>query len=175
MKVKRISMIVFAVLCAGSLSACSYQASEDSAVTGDTGASCNTGEQITNPFSEAATLEDAAAVTGFPLTVPDAPKDYPDTVIRVMNKEMIEVIYEKGTDEGYRIRKAAGSSEIAGDYNTYENSETVTVGNYTITLKGNGGTYSVASWTSDGYSYAVDAEGHPLSLEAMTGIISAVR
>ena len=128
MKVKRISMIVFAVLCAGSLSACSYQASEDSAVTGDTGASCNTGEQIANPFSEAATLEDAAAVTGFPLTVPDAPKDYPDTVIRVMNKEMIEVIYEKGTDEGYRIRKAAGSSEIAGDYNTYENSETVTVG-----------------------------------------------
>lgn len=148
---------------------------EDSSAAEDTGSASAVGEQVADPFSEAATLKDAAAVTGFPLTVPDAPKNYPDTVIRVMDKEMIEVIYEKGTDEGYRIRKAAGSDEITGDYNTYENIKTAAVGSYTVTLKGNGGTYSAASWTYGGYAYAMDAEDHPLSLEAMTAVISAVR
>lgn len=141
-----------------------------------------TADQIPNPYTQVSSLEEAAKITGFSVTVPDAPEDHPVRIIRVMNQEMIEVIYADRTDgttedngEDYRIRKASGTEDISGDYNDYENTETRTIGDYEVALKGNDGNCSVAVWNYGGCSYAVDAQDSPLSLDAVTEIIRAVK
>lgn len=135
-----------------------------------------------NPYQEVSSLAEAAAITGFDLAVPDAPEDYPDMTIQVIDSSMIEVIYEnkanetaEGTDEGYRIRKAAGNADISGDYNEYADTRTEKIGDYDVTLKGDGKTISVATWTAGGYSYAVDAENHPMDLNMARTIIGCVK
>ena len=48
------------------------------------------------------------------------------------------------------IRKASGAGEnadISGDYNVYNETSTVTVGEYTVTLKGNDQKVNLATWT----------------------------
>ena len=138
--------------------------------------------QMPNPFTEVSTLSEAAGITGFDLTVPKAPAEYPDMIIRVMDNTMIEVIFvnkanktDVGQDEGYRIRKESGSDDISGDYNKYANTDTETINNIKVTLKGNDQCISTATWSADGYTYAVDAKDHPLSKDAMTEVISTVK
>lgn len=135
-----------------------------------------------DPFEEAGSLIEAAGIVGFEITVPEATIDHPDRIIRIMGREMVEVLYVnkanetgEGTDEGYRIRKAAGVNDISGDYNEYGNNKTELVGDFSVTIKGNSGTWSVAIWSHDGYTYAVDAQDNPLSLEKMTEIISVIK
>ena len=55
------------------------------------------------------------------------------------------------------IRKASGAGEnadISGDYNVYNETSTVTVGEYTVTLKGNDQKVNLATWTSGDYAYS---------------------
>ena len=55
------------------------------------------------------------------------------------------------------IRKASGAGEnadISGDYNVYNVTSTVTVGEYTVTLKGNDQKVNLATWTSGDYAYS---------------------
>ena len=72
---------------------------------------------------------------------------------------MIEVIYFNDTDnEGLRIRKAKGTDDISGDYNEYKNVETVKVGDYDVTEKGDEGNIFIVTWTDGTYSYAIDTD-----------------
>lgn len=135
-----------------------------------------------DPFTEVTDMDAAAELAGFEMTVPAAEGDYPDTIIRVMEGELIEVLYvndanetEEGADEAYRIRKGTGEDDISGDYTEYENETTQTIGENTVTLKGDGDSWSVAIWTQDGYAYAVDAQDHPLSLETMTELVQGTK
>jgi len=139
-------------------------------------------EEISNPFTEVSTLSEACAITGFDLTIPEVLLDYPNMTIQVMDQTMIEVIFvnkanetDAGQDEGYRIRKASGTDDISGDYNEYADIHTETIDGNEVTLKGDGESISVAIWNADGYTYAVDAEDHPLSKEAVTEVISAIK
>ena len=140
------------------------------------------GKQTPNPFTEVSTLSEACAITGFDLTVPEAPVEYPNRIIRVMDQTMIEVIFvnkanktDAGQDEGYRIRKAEGVEDVSGDYNEYADIYTETINGNEVTLKGNDESVSVAIWSADGCTYAVDAQDHPLSKEAMTEVISTIK
>lgn len=150
----------------------------------------DSGQNIANPFTKVNSLAEAIKMAGFDMSIPDAPTEYPDTLIQVsddnmdghMNGHMIEVIYsddakktDAGTDEGYRIRKAAGNEDISGDYTEYPVSKTETIDGRQVTMKGQDDNISVATWTSDGYSYAIDAADHPLTLEAVTSIISSIK
>lgn len=138
--------------------------------------------QIANPFQEVSSLAEAAEIVGFDMTVPEAPASHPDTVIRVLaDSRLVEVLYvnaanetEESQDELYRVRKAAGSDDISGDYNSYPQTIAQEIGGVTVTLRGEDEKWSVAVWASDGYAYAVDAQDHPLTLEEMTEIISAI-
>lgn len=138
--------------------------------------------ELPNPFTEVSTLSEATNITGFDLELPEAPVDYPDQIVRVMGQTMIEVLFvnkanetEAGQDEGYRIRKAAGSDDISGDYNEYAKTDMETINHIEVTLKGNDEGISVAIWSADGYTYAVDANDHPLSKEVMIAVIKAVK
>ncbi|MEE8836626.1 MAG: hypothetical protein SOH80_06570 [Eubacteriales bacterium] len=137
---------------------------------------------IADPFTEVSGMKEAAAMTGFSLTLPEAPEDYPDQIIRVMNTSMIEVIFannanetEDKIDEGFRVRKEKTDEDISGDYNEYETVTAVHIGDYDVTEKGNGDTISVATWKSDGYSYAIDAEYHPMTAEEMAAVVQSVQ
>lgn len=52
------------------------------------------------------------------------------------------------------LRKGTGSADISGDYTDYAKTETVTVGDITVTEKGDGENVFSAVWTKGDYSYA---------------------
>lgn len=115
---------------------------------------------IANPFTDAASLEEAEKIAGFRIGVPDAVPPYDHLHFRAAEGKMLEIIYADEEDaEGYRIRKAVGTEDISGDYNEYKAQQTALLADGTkVTLRGNQeGSWSVAAWTASGYSYAVCA------------------
>lgn len=145
--------------------------------TADTETQNSPNDQAVNPYEEVGNMAEAEAITGFGMEIPDAEDPYTTISISVIDKTMIEVSYctQDGTEVGYSIRKATGSDDISGDYCDYAETKTEKTAGVTVTLKGNGGTWSVATWTSGGYSYAVNAAEHPLTENGMLGIVEQVR
>ncbi|MBQ4176163.1 MAG: hypothetical protein II640_01720 [Lachnospiraceae bacterium] len=120
----------------------------------------NEAVQIANPFIDAETLKEAEEIAGFGFHVPDAAAPYDHLLYRVMEGEMLEVIFADEEDaEGYRIRKAIGNDDISGDYNEYAEEKTVRLADGTqVTLRGEKeNSWSAAVWTDSDYSYAVCA------------------
>lgn len=132
--------------------------------------------EIANPFTEYDTLADAAAAAGFEISVPDSIDGYSGRVIRVLAAEddrMIEVIYQDGENKEVRVRKAPGAEDISGDYNQYDRSEAAVVGDYNVTLQGNGDTICLATWTAGEYTYSVSfSDG--VSTDSAAQLIAAV-
>lgn len=133
----------------------------------------DSGEQIANPFTECATMQEAAKIAGVEMTVPETVKGYSERVIQAVNNEMIQVSFMNGDDQ-LIIRKAAGSNDISGDYNDYPETSTVKVGDLSVTLKGNDGTVGVALWTNGGYTYAIDTPLAGVSESFLTSLIQSI-
>ena len=133
--------------------------------------------QIPNPFVEVKNLDEASKIAGFTLEVPETYEDYKKQVIQAIENDMIEVIYieEESGYEGLRIRKAKGTDDISGDYNEYRNVETVKVGDYDVTEKGDEGNIFIATWTDGTYSYAIDTDRAELSKEDVANLISNIK
>ena len=133
--------------------------------------------QIPNPFVEVKNLDEASKIAGFTLEVPETYEDYKQQVIQAIENDMIEVIYleEESGYEGLRIRKAKGTDDISGDYNEYRNVETVKVGNYDVTEKGDEGNIFIATWTDGTYSYAIDTDRAELNAEDITNLIANIK
>lgn len=130
--------------------------------------------QIANPFVDYETLDAAAEAAGFSLTAPEAvPGWNGEKVIQVMPNSMLQIIFHDADDNRLFVRKEAGDMDISGDYNVYAEENTVTVGAYSITLKGNDGAVSTAIWTSGDYSYAVMSDV-PMAADTMTALIAQV-
>lgn len=68
----------------------------------------------------------------------------------------------------FRFCKAPGDGDISGDYNDYAQSDTITVSDREVTLKGNDDAVNLAIWAKDRYTYAVSASAG-LSAEGMSG------
>jgi len=75
-------------------------------------------------------------------------------VIQAIEGDLAQAIFRDGESE-ILVRKAEGTDDVTGDYRTYERTETETVNGNTVTIHGNGGKWSNASWVSDGYAFAV--------------------
>ncbi len=143
-------------------------------------AACGSKEKATeipDPFTEYRTVAEAAAAVGFDISVPDAIDGYTDLTIRAdAESGMIELIYKNGDDAEIRIRKAAGSEDISGDYTQYAQESTADVGDLNVTMKGANDNVSVATWTSGGYTYSIGAYAQAgISVDTMTVLISAVQ
>ena len=111
-----------------------------------------------NPFLEFASPEEAAAVSGFSMTAPPVYGTYDNVIYRTIPGTMTEVIYTDDSGaEGLRIRKAAGTEDISGRYESYDYEHNVEFAGRDINLKGSGGTFQTAIWTDGTYSYAVCA------------------
>ena len=124
---------------------------------------------IPNPFLTCETMEEAAGLAGFSMTVPGEVPGYEKSEIQVIEGELFQVFYVCG-DEQVLIRKAAGSDDITGDYNEYSETDTAEANGSTVTLRGEDGAVKAASWQKDGYTYAIDAtEG--LSVEKILKLV----
>lgn len=172
--IKRSALLACSALLAVSLAACSQPAASDAANTPDTAASDTT--QIPNPWTECATLADAAALTGYDFTVPDSVDGYTDTSITVLTDEQLtEVQYTAGNDR-LCLRKAPGSDDISGDYNQYAESNTVDVDGRSVTLQGSDGQVQLATWQDGGYTYSIGVyreDGTGLTSDEMTALVKA--
>ena len=181
---KRIYALALCAVMALSLTACANAKASDNAgldndASNEYGMVSNEGigggtVQIANPFVDYETLDDAAKAAGFELTAPETVEGWDgEKIIQVANNCMLQVIFHDGDDNRLFVRKEAGDADISGDYNTYAEIDAVSVGDYSVTLKGNDGTVSTAVWTSNGYSYAVTSDV-PMAVDAMTALIAQV-
>ncbi len=125
-----------------------------------------------NPFVEYATVAEAVKAAGFDMEAPEALEGYGEKMIQVMNGKMIQIIFLDGEDRVF-FRKAKGSDDISGDYNEYSQTRSVTVGDYTVTVKGDDDLVKVAMWTYDGCTYAVMTD-KPMSVEKISDLIGQV-
>lgn len=133
--------------------------------------------QIPNPWEQYTSLADAAKAAGFEMSIPERPRMFTETIYQVMkdeNETILEVLYSaEDSGEQMVIRKASGAgknADISGDYNVYNETSTVTVGEYNVTLKGNDQKVNLATWTSGDYAYSIDCISG-ITAEEMTAFI----
>ncbi|MDO4847537.1 MAG: hypothetical protein Q3968_05350 [Clostridiaceae bacterium] len=119
--------------------------------TKDFSASNENGVQIANPVVGYQTLEDAEKAVGFDITVPSDIKQVIN--YSVISGSILEIEFKGGY-----LRKAKGSEDISGDYNTYENSDTLNSGGKQYAIKGNGGKISLVTWADGGFTYCLSFE-----------------
>ena len=133
-------------------------------------------QQIPNPWTDYASLDEAEAAAGFDLAIPDAVDGCSEKQFRAMDADgdkMIEVIYASGEDEIARIRKAPGAEDISGDCNSYTEIG-AGVGDVSVTLRENDEKVFSAIWENDGYTYALySADG--ISENTATTAIAAAK
>ena len=128
--------------------------------------------QIPNPFRECGSLTEAGAITGFEMSVPESIPNYDRASILAFDSSMIQVLYQDGA-ETIRIRKAAGTDDISGDYNIYPETAATRIGGTSVTMKGGAGKAFLAVWTDGGYTYSVSASAG-LGYEEMSRLICEV-
>lgn len=170
---KKLFIFAFGLLLALTLAACNGAADEQNQM-GDQSLGGGSA-QIPNPFVDCKTLEEAGELAGFTVTLPEKmPEGYALSAIRAIRNEMIEVIYTGGDGE-IRIRKGSGSEDISGDYNEYKEISTVSVGSVQVTMKGNSGKVSVATWTDGQYAYAITLDGAGMDQAVISGMVGSIR
>ena len=128
-------------------------------------------QQIPNPWTDYASLDEAEAAAGFDLAIPDAVDGCSEKQVRALDADgdkMIEVIYASGENEIARIRKAPGAC------NAYAEQTELTSGDAAVTMKGADGLVQLAIWQADGYTYAVSVE-NGLTADAMAELVAQVR
>lgn len=125
---------------------------------------------------EVASMQQATELTGFTMRIPEGKAPYTEKTISVIGEDMIEVAYSKEEPfaVGYSIRKARAEGDISGDYTEYTESKEVDFEGRKVTLKGEAGTYSLALWEENGFSYAVKAQEKPMREEEILEIVKAV-
>ena len=97
---------------------------------------------------------------------------YEERIIQAIDGDLIQVIFRKG-DSRLFLRKALGSEDVSGDYNDYAVTQTVQVGENSVTMKGDGALVSLAIWTAGDYTYAVTTD-EAMSVEAMTALAAQI-
>ena len=125
---------------------------------------------------EVASMQQATELTGFTMRIPEAKDPYTEKTISVIGEDMIEVAYSKEEPSavGYSIRKARAEGDISGDYTEYTESKEVNFEGRKLNLKGKDGTYFLALWEENGFSYAVKAQEKPMMEEEILEIVKAV-
>lgn len=157
---KKLLVIAMIAVLMFSFSACG---SDSSDVTGTADTSVQTEEPeqtgVANPFVDCASMEEAAQIAGFEMTVPESAGSMPLSLIRAVEGNMIQAFYysEEGGPE-ILIRKSTDRGDISGDYNEYEKTWELTAGSMTehvLTVKGDGEKIYVATWFDETYGYAI--------------------
>lgn len=113
--------------------------------------------QIPNPWVDCETIADAEKLAGFTVILPKTiPEGYTQDSIEAVKDDSVQIIYKNG-EEQILFRQGKGSNDISGDYNEYSDTKTLTICNLQVSIKGNNGKISVATWVNGEYTYALSA------------------
>jgi hypothetical protein len=143
---------------ANNITAASTESVTETSVTSDTEKSIIGNAQIPNPFTDCDTLDDAAAIAGFSISLPDTAAGYSRSAISAIENEMIDVRYTDESDNEICIRKGTEKDDISGDYNEYDENSTVNADGLSVNIRGNDGLVFAASWQSGDYSYSITSD-----------------
>lgn len=150
-KIKNVMILFLCLAVCASLAACKSTGA-DTASTSK--AKATTKEQIPDPWTNCNSLDEAIKISGINISVPDSIDGYPTIIYRAMKDSTVEIIYRNGNEE-IRVRKAAGSDDISGDYNNYSQTKIISSGDISVTEKGNNDKISLATWTNGNYTYSI--------------------
>lgn len=99
--------------------------------------------------------KELAQAVGFEVAdVKDLPLEPEQTTYLSISEDLAEINYTAGT-QGACYRKSSGTEDNSGNYNEFSDCETVNVGAYEVTLKGNDEGYELATWTDGVYAYSL--------------------
>ncbi len=132
--------------------------------------------EIPNPWVVCENIADAEKLAGFTATLPNTiPDDYTQKSIEAVKDNTVQIIYENGENK-IVFRQAKGNDDVSGDYNEYKENNTLTVGNLTVIVKGNGGKVNLATWVSGEFSFAISVNpgGKGLDNQAINDMISSM-
>ncbi len=114
---------------------------------------------LANPWQECASMAQAESLAGFSLAISDSalPEGYgPEAAcIQAIEGSMLEVNYNGERGGSVCLRKAVGTDDVSGDYNSYDLTQTSRIAGQDVTLRGAENAWYVVTWTRDGYSFAV--------------------
>lgn len=71
--------------------------------------------------------------------------------------ELAEITYT-GEGQAVSFRQSLGDGDNSGNYNVYDKTEIKEIGSASVTLKGDGQTYSLAVWNDETYAYSILVE-----------------
>ena len=131
--------------------------------------------EIPNPWQDFDTMTDAEAAIGYGMTAPETLAGLAPSSFRVLDSDgdkILEIQYG-GDDDRASLRKGTDSEDISGDYTDYAKTETVTVGDITVTEKGDGVNVFSAVWTKGDYSYAFFSTVG-VSADTLAGLIAGI-
>ena len=135
------------------------QDADEGAVAQDAVAASGAVTTLANPWQECASMAQAESLAGFSFAISDSalPEGYgPEAAyIQVIAGAMIEVDYTGEHGGSVCLRKAVGTDDVSGDYNSYDLTQTSRIAGQDVTLRGAENVWYVAAWTRDGYSFAV--------------------
>ena len=135
------------------------QDADEGAVAQDAVAASGAVTTLANPWQECASMAQAESLAGFSFAISDTalPEGYgPEaSYIQVIAGAMLEVDYDGARGGSLCLRKAVGTDDVSGDYNSYDLTQTSRVAGQDVTLRGAENAWYVATWARDGYSFAV--------------------
>jgi len=121
-------------------------------------------------IEEVASIEELSAKTGIPLKeLTGIPFPVEHTRYVFYWENLAEIEYSGGSDT-LCYRKSQGTEDNSGDYNVYDREETAEIAGNTVTLKGEGDTFTLAIWTDGSYAYSVSVT-EPLSQDAFLAFL----
>lgn len=109
----------------------------------------------TNPFQSFKSLKEAEKAAGFDFYLLDVFDDCAIQVYRAIPKQMLEAIYDSGSGDEIRIRKAPGKNDPSGDYNIYTERSSQTVGSTEIIFYASGNKCGKVVWHMGNYTCSI--------------------
>ena len=135
------------------------QDADEGAVAQDAVAASGAMATLANPWQECANMAQAESLAGFSFAISDSalPEGYgPEAAyIQVIAGSMLEVDYTGERGGSACLRKAVGTDDVSGDYNSYDLTQTSRIAGQDVTMRGAENAWYVVTWTRDGYSFAV--------------------
>ena len=128
--------------------------------------------RMVNPIISYESLETAEEAIGYTVTVPEI-NGYPEHTVQIIGGNLLQLVMLAEDGSTIIIRKSIGDEDVSGDYNLYSQTAAVNCEGREATFRGDDDMVSTASWTADGFSYAVLCEG-PVTRDVMTSLVSQI-
>ena len=161
---KRLLSGLLCVICICSLCACGNQTNEEVVIpkqdTDDVTEYLKENPpvvQITNPWTDCATIEEAENIAGFNFDSVKSAEVNSISVMKGANYSIIQVSFYDGENK-VTIRKGNTEDSISGDYTSYTQEKPIIKDEVVVSVRGNDNLYSLVEWNRNGYSYSISCE-----------------